>query len=425
MRRFLMLTIAMTVVIVGLYVIRDWVTQPVVAPSSAVDPIELDRRIEVFEDRVETIDPDPLSLSVLGRLYLLRARTGYGVDDYLKAREVLTIAAKELDDAATLTALAGSHLALHEFTAARHAAQRSWETDPGDESLAVLADAEMALGAYDEAAYHISVLASRIPDEPSYLVRAAQFSFLTGDIDGALELSARAARHSTGASQSRADQGFYLMIAGRFRFETGDYRKAASLLEDALALDPRHPGVLFELGRVRAAQGDLEMAIDHLEQSVDLIPEPSTLSFLGDLYLAVGEKELSDRQYATIEAIATLGQTAYRRPVVAAFAARGLHPERTVELARDELEERSDPTTWHVYALALFRAGHLEEAHAAALNAIGPVDARLLYHVGLIAAANGLSTEAQRHLEEALRINPDFHPLEAELARELLEELGS
>ena len=45
-------------------------------------------------------------------------------------------------------------------------------------------------------------------------------------------------------------------------------------------------------------------------------------------------------------------------------------------------------------------------------------------HAGAIAHANGDAERARRHLRDALAINPEFHPLDADAASELLEDLG-
>ena len=50
-------------------------------------------------------------------------------------------------------------------------------------------------------------------------------------------------------------------------------------------------------------------------------------------------------------------------------------------------------------------------------------DASISYHAGMIAAAAGETAQARRHLEEALAINPRWHPTQPAEARRLLERL--
>jgi tetratricopeptide (TPR) repeat protein len=419
MRRSLALLVAMSALIAGLYGVRAVLSAPP-PPAPGIDPVELERRIEFFADR----DPDPLNLSILGQLYLHRARSGYRVDDYVNARHALTRAAEVWADPATLTALANSHLALHEFAEASTAAESALAVERAEGALAALADAELALGDYSAADDLLNDLARRIPADPAYLVRRAQLSFLTGDVETAADLASRAAETSVSIGQTLTDQVLYLMSAGHFEFARGALRGAEGHLRHALDLDDRHPGALLELGRVQAARGDLEGAVRLVERSVALVPEPTSLAFLGDLYLAQGERELAEMQYATIDAIRAVDSTAYRLPVAMAYASRGINTGTAVSLAAAELENRTDPVTWHVYALALYGDGRVDEAYAALHKALGPADASLLYHAGVIAAANGAIDEAIGYLETALRLNPEFHPIDADDARRLLEELG-
>jgi len=426
MRRTIILTFFLAGLIAALYGWRALTDAPVVqAAIPAADPIERERLIAVFERRVAVPDPEPLNLSVLGRLYLERAKSDKSLGDYTMARDTLLVAAGTLEDSATLLNLANSHLALHEFEDARQIAYRVVAADSSDGALAILADVELALGDYEAALQALERLARRLPDEPSILVRRAQYHFLTGDIELAQDLGERAADVAASAGLTWQDQSFYSMVAGRMNFEAGDYRTARTYLLRAIEADSRSPGPLFELGRVRAADGDLLEAIRLLQGAVALVPDPANLSYLGDLYIANGDKPAGRAQYDTVEAIEQLDQSAYRLAVAAALANNGLHPDSALELARAELSVRTDPTTWHVYAVALYQTGALDQAYAAIQNALGPADARLWYHAGVIAAATGRQEEAVHHLTAALKANPGFHPLDAPRARALLEALTS
>lgn len=426
MRRILILTFSLSAVIAAIYGWRAIADQPVIlAAVPGPDPLERDRLIGVFEVRVASPDPEPFNLSVLGGLYLERARSEHNLDDYTLARDTLQQAARVLNDSATLLNLADSHLALHEFASAREIVSRLAADDPTDSALATLADAELALGNYPAAFEALDHLAERLPDEPAILVRRAQYHFLTGDIDEALRLSERAADLAVRVGLSSRDQAFYLSVAGRMNFEAGKYRPAQSRLTQAMEADPQAPGPLFELGKVMAARNDLPAAIRLLELAAALVPEPTTLAWLGDVYLANGDGVAATAQYETIEAIALLDQSAYRLSVASALAGRGLNPSQALELSTAELSVRPDPTTWDVYAVTLLNTGETAESYHAIQKALGPADARIWYHAGLIAAAIGRVDEAVEHLEAALRINPNFHPLDAPRARQLLEELSA
>jgi tetratricopeptide (TPR) repeat protein len=415
------------VVIGAIYGYRTLTDSPVVTAVAQPDPAEVNRMIGVFEarldtSRVEEQDPSPLDQAVLGRLYLARATADHNVPDFELAVEHLSAAAISSPDPAVLGGLAQAHLALHEFTTARQLALELLEHTPdeGQVGLGILIDADLALGNYGLAAQHLERLTAAMPDEPAVLVRRAQHAWLTGDITTALDVSKEAAVNARKGGMEAGPQAHYWMVAGRMAFEGGHYRQAEGHLRRSLDLDPTRPGALYELARVRAARSDLEGAIELLERSVALVPEPVALAALGDLYLAVGDAAASERTY---QMIASGGDRLDNRTIALAYAARDIRSAEALELARSELSQRDDRHTWHTYALALLRSDRLDEAWEAARRSIGPADARLLYHAGVVAAAGGHQTEAIDYLQRALELNPNFHPLEADQARSVLAEL--
>jgi tetratricopeptide (TPR) repeat protein len=76
-------------------------------------------------------------------------------------------------------------------------------------------------------------------------------------------------------------------------------------------------------------------------------------------------------------------------------------------------------------AWALYKNGKLEEAAKASEKAMqfGTRDSLLLFHTGIIAEGRGLREQAQSELKEALQINPHFHPIYADRARQRLTAL--
>ncbi len=82
----------------------------------------------------------------------------------------------------------------------------------------------------------------------------------------------------------------------------------------------------------------------------------------------------------------------------------------------------ADPLAW-----ALHVAGDDEEAGAFADEALrlGTDSSLILYHAGVIAAANDEVEIARQRLEAALELNPAFAPLHAERAEAALADLPS
>ncbi len=119
---------------------------------------------------------------------------------------------------------------------------------------------------------------------------------------------------------------------------------------------------------------------------------------------------------ATVEAIAQLAGEAgsvYDRGLSLYLSDHGLEPDRAVRLARDELAIRPDVYGYDTLAWALLNAGDAAGADAPMQSALaaGTKDARLWYHAGLIALANGRADEAASDLQRALALGPALDPM--------------
>ena len=422
-KKALLLFIVLGGLISASYAWRSATDSPTVAGRAAVSAAEVDRLIGVFEQRLQA-SSNPTDAGFLGRLFLQRFQLNQSLSDLEAAHRHLTVAVAAYPDTATLTDLAQADLGLHNF---RQAAQTSADVisvDPASSGArSVLVDAQLALGEYDAVEANLDYLARQLPDDPSVLIRRAQLLFLTGQ--GA-EAAVQAEAAVAGATAlSAPERAFYHLQAGRLWFEQGQYEEARSKLEVGLGLDPRNPGIHLELARTLAALGQFEQAQIEAQAAVDLVPEPGALALLGDIMTINGNPEEAEALYQTVAAIAQLGQIPYRRPIASALAEVGREPELVLDLSAAEIDERQDPTTWDVRAMALLAAGRVDEANAAIARALGPADARIWYHAGLIAFESGDRPGAISYLEQALDLNPRFHPLFATRAASLLEQLGA
>jgi Tfp pilus assembly protein PilF len=75
-------------------------------------------------------------------------------------------------------------------------------------------------------------------------------------------------------------------------------------------------------------------------------------------------------------------------------------------------------------AWTALKAGKVDVAQSAIKDALkfGTKEARLLYHAGMIARAAGDLNGSREFLKQALALNPQFDPLQAQLARKALEQ---
>ncbi len=92
--------------------------------------------------------------------------------------------------------------------------------------------------------------------------------------------------------------------------------------------------------------------------------------------------------------------------------------------AKKEYEVRRDVYGADALAWTALKANKIDEAKVAIRDALslGTQDARLFYHAGMIARARGDKSSARDYLQRAIKLNPQFDPLQAAVARKALEE---
>jgi tetratricopeptide (TPR) repeat protein len=391
---------------------------------------EIERLIRAFGGRVRE-QPNALDYTFLGHLQLLRGRLTGDVAAYGQARRDLTRALDLYsDDPEAAALLAVVRYTTHDFPGALDLAAGVYERDPSQYgALAVIGDAQMELGRYDEAEATYAQLARELTGSGAVQARRSRMAFLRGDGEQAMRLAAVGEEQARAAGAFGAELSFYSILQGQVAFDAGDYDEAAAHYEDALRVAPDYYVALAMLAKARAAQGRTEDAIRLYLRAIAAVPQPDFLAALGDLYSIRGERRLAREQYATVEAIATLArvnQQVYNRQLALFYADHDVDVDRAVELAESELRVRKDVYGYDAYAWALYKAGRLEEARAASEQALrlGTPDPKLWYHAGMISAAIGADDLAREQLGMSLSLGPAFDPLQAPIARRTLQDLG-
>jgi tetratricopeptide (TPR) repeat protein len=390
---------------------------------------ELDRLIGVFEDQV-LVQPSTLDLNFLGNLYIQRGRLTGDLGTYAQAEEALTRAlAIAPQDIESRSLLASVRFTVHDFAGALELGQGLLEDEPGNVgALAVVGDAHLELGHYDRAETIYSDLARRFPDSAAVQIRRARLAFLTGDMASASSLAAIAETSAATAGLGGPDIAWYRSFRAQLEMDAGRYGSAAHLYRSALRAAPDYRVALGGLAKTLGALGRIDEAIELYVRAIELLPDPSYVAALGDLYASVGKERLAREQYSTVEAIARLArasQQAYNRQLVTFYADHDAHLDRALTLARAELAVRRDIYGWDALAWVLYKRGNLDEARAASDRALhlGTPDAKLLYHSGMISMGLGDHATAERALTSALSLSPSFDPLQADEARDALDEL--
>jgi tetratricopeptide (TPR) repeat protein len=315
-------------------------------------------------------------------------------------------------------------LARHDFHAALDWGRAARAIMPyRAEALAIIVDAQIELGQYDEAVESAQAMVDLRPDLASYS-RVSYIRELHGDTAGAIAAMRAAAEAGPPGAESTA---WTMVQLGHLYFNSGNLAQAEQAYNQALMQRPGYPYAQAGLARVQAAWGELQPAIDALESIVARLPQPEFLNTLGQLYTETGKPERAQEQYDLLRAIQQLnaGSGMNVDLELALFEADHGDTATALEMARRAYEQRPSVYAADTLAWAFYRAGDFPVAREKIAEALrlDTQDARLFYHAGLIAAARGETQEALAHLERALKLNPAFDFVAAREAASIVADL--
>lgn len=387
--------------------------------------------IQTFQDRIKKNPKDAVSYTLLGELYIRQARETGDVGGYQRAEAALLQALELLPGYAPAGAsLASVYYAQHDFEQALDLAEQAYESNPKNISaLVVMGDAHLSLGNYQQAEKIYRDLEEMIASPP-VLARLANLQELKGNPNEALHLIRLAAGNALRSSGTRASVAWYLLRVGDVYFNMGQIKNSGAYYEASLRVFENYHLALAGLGKIRAAQGKYDEAIDYYQRAIRIVPQPDFLAALGDLYAITDQQDEAQLQYETVEYIgklAALNHQIYNRQLANFYSDRDVHVENALHLALAELESRKDIYGYDAAAWAQYKNGNLNEAQTLMeyALALGTQDAHLYYHAGMIALGLGDQAKAREYLEQALAINPHFSILyvgEVERILEILQD---
>ncbi len=302
-----------------------------------------------------------------GDVVLLRGLLELRSGNVQRARSIFT------DVAATAQGSYGLGLAAiavgeHE-TARQHLQSAAQGADP-----LIRSSARILLSAYDEFALfedgrdiHLTTLLARA---------LAQ----VGECETALPLLTHVITSTNDYRDAWIVRGYCELISERFT-------DALTSLEQAYNIDPEKPETQYFLARAHFMLGDPQNAVTFLQYAVvnGFEPQKEARLLLARYALELGDTTLALDQYLALTESPGADVSAFRRYV----------------------------------ELALAMNGREEDAYAVALTAESrwPDDPEALTLLAMTEARTGRMAEAERHLEEALRISPTYGPAREELQR--------
>ncbi len=391
--------------------------------------------IRFYSNRVQRDAEDTRSQNVLAELYLRRVHES-GNEDYLplalNAARTSLAAVESERNVGGLIALAHAEFANHDFVAARDHALQLAPLRPGkSDSYAILADASLELGDYDRATEALQQLEKMDPGNAGTETRLARLAILRGDPKAAQQHFEAALRLLENLQEPAAESNAWChWQMGETAFSIGDGKAAEQHYREALAAVPDYFRALFSLGRLFAARGDLPTAIDYYERGIRITPAIDAMATLGDLYHLSGREREAAARYELVEQLGEHSRkvhgTPFDRHIALFYADHDLRPEEAYALARGEYDAgRHDIYGADALAWTALKSGRIAEAQSALKEALklNTLDARLLYHAGMVARAAGEKAAALDYLQRALTLNPGFDPLQSKVATETLKSL--
>lgn len=277
-----------------------------------------------------------------------------------------------------------------------------------------LADAAFARGELRQAETAVERMLDLQPGLPA-LSRAAWLRWLHGDVEGALALWNEAVQLA-GAGEPRA---WCLNQIGELEWHRGAYARAEARYTAALRQMPDNADALLGRGRARLALGHTGDAIEDLRASIAARPHELSYDWLA-VALA------GDPEAVEIEGrLAAAGAFDDPRSIARFLVIRGLRPAEALRLARKDSAQRLDVQGQGILGLALVRTGHPSQGIEVLSGALrhGTPDPFLHAALGLAHVAAGQPSAARPHLEMALALNPQFHPVLATQTRSALDTL--
>jgi len=392
--------------------------------------------ISFLEDRVKKDPEDFIACNKLAQQYLQRLRET-GDLTYLNlamkaARASLATLPPE-QNVGGLTAAAQVEFASHDFATARdHALQLTKLEPKKGYTYQLLGDALLELGEYEPAAaaYRTMEDLSGIQGLTRSAIeqRLARLAALHGDVSGSRRHFKNALTLALDLPEPPAETvAWCRWQLGEAAFAVGDYSTAEQQYKESLEGYPEYFRALASLGKTRAAQGDIKGAIEQFEHAVRIIPDPTFVATLGDLYKLDGRETQAAAQYRLVEQIGKINElngTLYNRQLALFYADHNIKSDQAYLNASREYAIRKDIYGADALAWAALKNNKVAEAQSLIKSALrlGTQDARLFYHAGMIAKASGDLKQAHEYLQRALTLNPQFDPMQAAIARKAFAE---
>ena len=361
-------------------------------------------------------------LERLGWMFVKKARLTFDASYYILAEQCAQcMEANGAKGPDTLLLNAHALQSLHRFHEAEAVARELVSTRERPFDYGVLGDVLVDQGKVREGAAAYQKMIDLRPDLQSY-ARAAHVRWLTGDLNGAIELMKLAVSGSS-PNDAEAAAWAYTRLS-LYQLQQGATKQALESCSAGLALQAQYAPALLARGRILLALHRPADAVVELQHAAKLNPLPEYQWALADALALTGDH---DRAKQIESQIIERGAKEDQRAMSLFLATRNENIEQAVHLAQHEFTSRADVFTHDALAWALAVAGRTTQAQLHATQALseGTIDARLFLHAAIIAALNNDITQAKRRLQQASVIQQMLLPSERAQLEAWRQKIGT
>ena len=418
--------VILSLVIIAVYKAAPRPEAALLQPLTNNQATPADRSIKTAQTMIESQPNAAEGYNSLAMAFMQKARETGDFSLNARAEESLKQSFRVAPDNFDGTKLqANLLLNYHRFAEALRVVEQAQKINHHDrELLGAKVDALVELGDYPQAVEAAQTMVDLRPDTASYS-RISYLRALHGDQKGAIEAMKTAAEFAGPSNPEdiawcRVHLGDELMNDNRLNDAEHEYDRA-------LYSFPDYHSALAAKARARTAAGDYETAISFYQRAIARVPLPDYIAGLGDLYAKLGRADEAKQQYDQVEFIEKNGAAGktYSRQLALFWADHNLRPDEALAAAEQERRQRSDVYTSDALAWCLYKKGRFADAESAMNEALrlNTRDPRLLYHAGMISLSTNDEQKAADYLKQALALNPNFDVLQADIAKEKLNDL--
>ena len=393
-------------------------TSCVIALSSHAGEKQSDIDIQKYQ-KASTGDGIKVNqLENLGWAYVNKAKESFDPGFYKLAEQTVVCMNQHQETTLAALLLQGHILQnLHRFKQAEVIARQLVEKRGYWHDYGLLGDTLMEQGELTAAITAYQEMMNQNPGPQAYN-RAAYIRWLTGDVEGAIELLNLSVRSHAGKNNNSL--AWTLTRIADYQFQSGRIDFGLKYINAVLRKQPDYAPALLVQGRIKMALGLNEKAVAIFSRALELNPLPE---YRWELIEALSNDDGTQETRAKLELkLFQTGAVEDKRTYALYLANFGIDTEKAVQLAKQEIENRHDVFTLDTLAWALRSNNQLEAAKSYSKQALkeGTRSARLYYHAAVIASEVGEKPEAKRLFQLAKELEISLLPSERKHLNQLL-----